>query len=1161
MEALDTVLLLSLLEDTKSHYTTRVEGEEGGSVANTGAHKGDVLVHLHHGDYEGLRVMLLGDVRPLVTSNVIKQVLLAVEAQHYDRALRLLDVITTSELLYVLHEWYRVAVPSYKHQITIQQQHPQLLNWATSGLQDAIDAPMKVVAVPKSMAAEELIDREVESGDELHALLTEIRGGKIPVTYAATYTCMGLEPKSESYSSAQVAEMEVDEVYSLVVGDKMTLVRELVEGCEYYVIGTTAVGHLGVMVERSKKTETPASILVSRLQKCVRYGPESESLLRETVALLATAKDYNLPEQDYKRVSAARQLAWRSFISVMEDVGPVEGCLELLLLSLVAERSNDAVFSSAVLEYVTEVLVGSLWIKQLYPWSSHQPKKSSQSHRPVARACSLALEHVPMMSGDRTMLEHYLGADPDVIPLSQHASTKTTSEVAYDISVRSIDHHCRPALILLYQACKSVGSLTTKQASRAIWDLSSSYNYRRDKHQQARDMDLFGAQAWLYDGAVLPERHHESAMERARKRIGARPTRTQARLAFLLLFGESFTQSRQRMCYAGNEETPLKVMVDGVWSDSAAVPMKTRRVSTKDIAAPEGCGWTKYEYEVSVERGVPYVDGHVLSWYDASCLLVSLDSAYDSPSDDMTADLLSLVLSGAPVSWELYQELLTISTEAGEWVNYATDSDLELLRTIYTRLETQSNDKVVVGPVDRSGAATASAIHPTYEGRLWGSLSLLCYMYPRALEINRGLLSFKVTRGQDYYHVVKSLLTLITLLTPSYSPGTNTPVITSPLWEHQATSVRRLLEAKRQGRHGMGDASSVGAGKTLIALAVAAHLASEQNGKQVGTLVLVPSPALIKTWTDEVKRHTDGFTVVVQQANGKLTRQVPMSSSVLVVSTMGRMRDHPVSNPWKLLVIDECLSVQNSSALQTAEAWRQSTFAGFLLMLSATFFRSRVDKLYYMLKMLRTGLPESKKYLDAILLESIVSQQPETGRVWTVHTHYFTASRELLQLHKEVKASLLTDEVKWSKLNSAVVAEDVTTSLRDLLKATRGKLLIYANSKHEAQRWSETLDIPLYPDISRDSVIVTVSDGARGLNDLVKYDTIVMRPPPPDLLPQIKGRLDRPGQQSKSLSLVYFVLGGTIEEGLLRRLDVASQFASDYIMPLATYYKLALSVE
>lgn len=789
MDALDTTLLIAMLEDVKSHYTTR-EAEECVSVANTGAHKGDVLVHLRHGDYEGLRVVLLADLRPRLTSNVVRQVLSAIEAQHYDRVLRLLDVTTTSEALYVLDQWYRVAVPSYKHTIAIQQ-HPELLSWATSGLQDPIDAPMKVLAVPKSMTAEELVDVEVGSGDELHALLTEARGGKIPVTYAVTHTCMGLEPKPESYTSAQVQEMEVDEIYSLVVEDRLTLTRELVEGCEYHLMGKTAVGHLGVMVERSKKTDTPATILVSRLQKCVRYGPESGSLLRETVELLSTAKDYNLPEQEYKRVSATRQLAWRSFISVMEDVGPVEGCLELLLLSLVAERCNDKAFTHVVVQYVSRVLTDSLWIRGLYPWSSFNSSISSHSTKAVARACSLALEHVPMMAGDRMMLQRYLTADPDTIPIEDRPILETQKQVAYDISVRSVDHHCRPALILLYQACKTVGSATTKQCSSAIWELSSSYNYRRVRQQPPREEDLFAAQAWLYGGAVLPERQHVSEISRPAKKTATAPSPAQSRLAFLLLFGESFKQSRQRMCYAGNKEMPLKVMVGDKWTDSAAVPLKARRVLTKDITPPEGYRWTKNEYEISVDSGMPHVDGLQLPWYDGSSLLVPVGSTYDSLPDDTTVDLLSLVLSGASVPWKLYQELLELSTDAGEWVNCAADSDVDLLRTIYTRMETQNSDKIVVGPVDRSGAATSSAIHPVYEGRLWGSLSLLCYMYPRALKMSKSLLTFKVTRGEDYYHMTKSLLSLISLLTPRCQPSTNIPVITTPLWEHQATSVRR----------------------------------------------------------------------------------------------------------------------------------------------------------------------------------------------------------------------------------------------------------------------------------------------------------------------------------------------------------------------------------
>lgn len=49
-------------------------------------------------------------------------------------------------------------------------------------------------------------------------------------------------------------------------------------------------------------------------------------------------------------------------------------------------------------------------------------------------------------------------------------------------------------------------------------------------------------------------------------------------------------------------------------------------------------------------------------------------------------------------------------------------------------------------------------------------------------------------------------------------------------------------------------------------------------------------------------------------------------------------------------------------------------------MMSATFFRSRFDKLFYMLKMLRSGLPEVKDYLDCILNESMICYINEKTR-------------------------------------------------------------------------------------------------------------------------------------------------------------------------------------
>ncbi len=126
------------------------------------------------------------------------------------------------------------------------------------------------------------------------------------------------------------------------------------------------------------------------------------------------------------------------------------------------------------------------------------------------------------------------------------------------------------------------------------------------------------------------------------------------------------------------------------------------------------------------------------------------------------------------------------------------------------------------------------------------------------------------------------------------------------------------------------------------------------------------------------------------------------------------------------------------------------------------------------------------------------------------------------------------------------------------LEKSNHRCLIYARAKEEAEQWSRELDIPIYPK-KGDHCIVTYHDGAYGLNDLVIYDTIVMRPPSPDLLPQIRGRLDRPGQESNNLFVEYFILKDTIEEGLILRMNIASQFIHKYIMPLAKFYDVSVN--
>jgi hypothetical protein len=290
----------------------------------------------------------------------------------------------------------------------------------------------------------------------------------------------------------------------------------------------------------------------------------------------------------------------------------------------------------------------------------------------------------------------------------------------------------------------------------------------------------------------------------------------------------------------------------------------------------------------------------------------------------------------------------------------------------------------------------------------------------------------------------------------------------------------------------------------------------------------------------------------------------------VMVTTMGRMRDHPIQHPWILVVIDECLTVQNKEALQTEEAWRQSCYSEYgIIMLSATFFRSRFDKMLYMIKMLKTGLPEDREYLDAILSESIISNITESDRVWTITTSKIDLSPSQRKIYDKINRENSTSgsEILYSALNlfinSHVNYVDLFYDQLDELESNYCRVLIFTKSKDEALDIIESERnhegrITRYPDKSGKHTVLSFTEGTYGLNDLIIYDTILMRPPEPDKLPQIKGRLDRPGQNNKNLQIRYIVLKDTIEEASLLRLEICNNFYNNYLMPLAEFYDLAV---
>jgi len=502
------------------------------------------------------------------------------------------------------------------------------------------------------------------------------------------------------------------------------------------------------------------------------------------------------------------------------------------------------------------------------------------------------------------------------------------------------------------------------------------------------------------------------------------------------------------------------------------------------------------------------------------------------------------------------------------WTKYAKRSKLsnDVWKIINSRLIL--GDEINIGPVDRKGEKTLNSISYEYEGIIWRIMNMLAMLYPETIRIS-GTFKYIINKNTyGYQHLIDELQKLeITTNTGNANSKTIkkiVPKIQTKLWDHQQSSSNKIFEGITElHKKGHCDASCVGSGKTLVALSVIAKLMQyniEMNSEHCGALILLPTEKLYNTWIDEINNHTKRFNVCRQYADGHFDGKIQYNT--IVITTLGRMRDHPIIHKWLYVVIDECLSVQNSASLHTEEAWRQvsNSLCGVLL-LSASFFRSRFDKLLYMLRMLRTELPEEVEYLDTILNECIVCYIEEKNRKWYTNVNRFVLSNDIRKKYDEILNSDDSYETKYIRLNKLMYDKcDYINNFKEIVKNIgTHRALIYAKSKDEADEISHVVkNVSRYPNKTKQHVVLSYAEGTYGLNDLVIYDTIITRPPDADKLPQMKGRLDRPNQKNSELYVEFLLFENTIEEAMIYKLEMSKKFHGQYILPLAEFYKIAI---
>lgn len=1284
-------------------YITRYDDDKKitKNIANFGLLPFETAKVMRNGEYFGVEIQAIDHILPLFTTHMIDKTYTYLQKNDYQNIVQLLKIqkeytkYGNDVVHYIIKKWcdhVHVDIPKDIKDVNIDD---KILDGRIKlNRSDEIIGKFKIISIGTnvhnntSVLPEEWMGREFNSAKELHLEMNKLpyRKGTPPVTYCCTYG-MIITTDKETKQWIQLKKFN-DELNSIgstfeidfaIILDKInTNVKAQIINKENYekldidkyrnyklIFTPKSTKHVKIVIiihpdifvtDKQLITKNNTSYLSSLLQKCYRHQHASD-LLEETINKLHYSAGYNLPDQHFARVSGCRQLLWRSYISIVEDISPYQfnndniktDLLDLFVLAFITQIDPNVLLNDKILNTLKNDMLCVQNIDKTWNWRKGKDVFSNEKYNDIIKnikvsdlckhrienAFLLALVLMPMMRNDFIMLSKaydfvQLYELPN-IPTSK--SKENTNDDIYDncLKMTGLDMHCMPMILIQLQGSipfLPTDKYTLPNLSKFIWENSSGLNSRYcpiPKSINSSD-DLLVLQTlhriqelslnndndcdhlWLkYDQNIVDDKYSIN-LTTQKEYI--------KRLAFLLIFGKKYKLNKKMsgkqydIIVCGNVLKPCRVKktvdknkMEYIEDNNRYLAEKefcnefSEIVSFKNIIAPTGYKWSdellgsNQKLSVKIEKDIPNEFRHKLAFYvgniklqpfDAGNLIEPIKSTNIFDLPDELEDILNIMFYNEYDNvFENILELFKIAqirrknndNRVFDWIKLVNDFMKEPMMYVRSRL-IMGKDDVTIGPVDRSGNKTQNSISYIYEGVIWRMMVTFSALYPNVIH-NMSPYKFRINMNTfGYSHLINCLNKFcdkkqINKFVQKNKKITE-PKLVTKLWEHQEKSINKIThEMFINNRKGFGDASDVGAGKTLTALGIVIkildNLQKIKDNTHSGFLVLLPTEKLFDTWKTEIKKHTVGLHVIEQYSNGKLNDDISINS--VVITTMGRCRDKPIIHPWLLTIIDECLTVQNKEALQTEEAWRQSSYSKYgVLMLSATFFRSRFEKMLYMLSMLDTGLPEESNYLDTILSESIVCNLGEKQRKWLTNINEILLSKEkqneydkISARHSEIgfeKVYHMLDNFIRTNVDYIKIFED---SIDKIVKTRpTSKILIYANSKTEADKICKLKNVGRYPDITKTHVVVSYSEGTYGLNNLVIFDTILSRPPEPDKLPQMKGRLDRPGQKCDLLYLEYVLIKNTIEDMSLYKLEIASNFYGHHILPLAEYYKLAV---
>ncbi len=1306
------ILFKLIKENTKSNYRAVYDENHKlfNNVANYGGNISTKAMVGRKGEYYGLTVEFLSNVKPLITDDKIIRSLDAIDKENIYMAVIILNIEEEYQeygidiIYYTIEKWFLInnidksnlsSVRNFNSydETKIKPNNNVMIRLKTQR-HDPINCPIKIIGLGSSVKGnpvvpEDWLGREFRNGEELHREIDKLdwRKDKPPVSFCCIYSMSVLtENKWLNKQDIKKYNIVTDNLIMIMCTIENGRIKTNIytEGCSWHThenIYNYINEHNQTMkyyynekkkllicmepsifkIKPSYQKEYSAPVLMSRLQKSFRRGSESSKILYDTVEQLNNAPYYNIPDQHFAKVSGTRQLLWRSYISIIEDVcgyyhKNVYDLQDFLVLSLICHINPELQIESKYIDQIKESLLNIQNINYAWPWRSgvEVPSKKFKSYgltcdngkqTRLIDSMIVALKYMPMMQGDRIMLSkciNYICENQYNMNRIKYANAEyylkmSKMNIEKEVLLSANDMHCYPNIILLLQS--SIPFLPTEEynthnLSKFIWENSSKYNMRYSKDQILNLKDkqvmesLYSIQKKYIEKINIDEinniKYESNSYNNIQKTEKYIPKEI-SRLGFLIIFGQkiklpnegknkpsveiivsgTITQPCKIKKYNNNDKYNYMVGSERFENEKRYVKFIEKGITIDLPPPPLHYRWNlnkKVKISASIEESDInnninninfYVNGIKIKPFDSSIFLEPIGTYEEIEIKD--ENLINIIENalymrnniGGPNLNALMRNIGMIRNNINDervfsMKSYKNNNILsEVWRQLYSKIIMSSI--VEIGPVDRSGSKTINSISYKYEGVYLRILNLLFMLYPKAIILKNEMKFEMNLKNPSFYNMIEFIKSC-GFIKINEDNKNDKITIKTELWDHQKKTSERIYDGMiNDKKRGYGDASRMGAGKTLTMLNLMYKLHLYNHNSKLknhkGFLIMVPTVQLYKTWEDEINKHTTGYDIVFQNANGSLTRgpsesrdseltKKNINTNTIVISTMGRTREHPLAIPWILVVIDECLTVQNKEALQTEEAIRQANASQYgIVLMSASFFKSRFDKLYFMLKLLRTGIPETTEYLDTILSESMVCNITNEERKWVTNITknkltdvQRTEYNEIIKKYNEGNY-----EKTYTMLNKYIHNNcDYIKYFKDRIEEIEKqrpntKILIFAKSKLEGDNISNKCkNVSRYPDISKKHVVASVMEATYGLNNLIMCDTILMRPPSPDQLPQMKGRLDRHGQKNKLLYLEYILIENTIEEALLTRLELANNFYNSHIMPLADFYKIAV---